>query len=151
MNQYHDIIIVPTLLHMCMDKWCSLTASTLCLLSLSCKKVQKVSHRYAQNESQMDHPQRMSWLLVAISSTTNFEHSKFCITVLSWLKKVRKKISEFLLFQVGHFRAVFIHHHCCLKMLIGATSRDGTKHFWKSLSCFFQGQRLIMAMKIKAI
>ena len=48
------------------------TASTLCPLAQSSpQKVQAVSPSYVQNKPQMDHPQIIFWLLVAISNATH--------------------------------------------------------------------------------
>ena len=43
----------------CADEWRP-TASTLCPLSLSRRKVREVSLSYAQNEAQMNHSQRIA-------------------------------------------------------------------------------------------
>ena len=45
------------------------------------KKAQVLSQSHAQNEAQIDHPQRISWLLVAISNATRTR-----VTALGWLK-----------------------------------------------------------------
>ena len=47
---------------MCTDEWRP-TVSTVGLLS---KIAQMLSRSHAQNEAQIDHPKRISWLLVAI-------------------------------------------------------------------------------------
>ena len=54
---------------MCTNKWRP-TASTHWLLSLPCKKLQEWGWSYAQNEAQKNHPQRISWLLVAFLNAT---------------------------------------------------------------------------------
>ena len=54
---------------MCTNEWRSI-ASTLCPLSLPCQKSQEVSCSYAQNKAQKDHPQKISWVLMAISNET---------------------------------------------------------------------------------
>ena len=58
----------------------------LCPLSLPCKKSQAVSPSYAQSKAQINHPQIILWLLVAVLNAT-------CIALLAegWLKKETKK------------------------------------------------------------
>ena len=55
--------------HVCTDEWRP-TASTFCPLSLPYKKARVVSPSYAQSKAQMNHSQRISRLLVAISNAT---------------------------------------------------------------------------------
>ena len=55
--------------HVCINEWRP-TVSTLCPLSLPHKKVQAVSPSYAQSKAQKYHPQRIPWLLVAVSNAT---------------------------------------------------------------------------------
>ena len=59
----------------CINEWCP-TASTLCPLGLPRKKAHEASQSYAQKEAQNDHPQRISYLLVAVSNATllTFRH-----------------------------------------------------------------------------
>ena len=81
----HLLVVDASSSNVCTDG-CHPAASMLCLLSLYCKKVQAVSPSYTQSKAQMNHPQRISWLLVAISNAT-------CIAfmVLGWLKKEERK------------------------------------------------------------
>ena len=53
----------------CTNEWRSI-AGTLCPFSLPRKTAQMVSPSYAQNKDQMDHPQIISLLLVAILNAT---------------------------------------------------------------------------------
>ena len=55
--------------HVCTDERRP-TASTLCPLSLPYKKARVVSPSYTQSKAQMNHSQRISRLLVAISNAT---------------------------------------------------------------------------------
>ena len=55
--------------HVCIDEWL-LTASTLCPLSLPTKTTSSKSQLHAQSKAQMNHPQIISWLLVAVSNAT---------------------------------------------------------------------------------
>ena len=54
------------------------TVSTLCL---TIEKALELCRSYAQNKVQKHHPQRIPWLLVAVSNTT------LLATALDWLKK----------------------------------------------------------------
>ena len=62
-NLLHDaiyaLVIDASFLHVCFNEWRP-TASTLCPLSLPCKKAQAVSLSYAQSKAQMNHLQRIS-------------------------------------------------------------------------------------------
>ena len=68
----HAFVVDASSSHVCIDEWLS-TASTLCLLSLHFK-AQAVSPSYAQCKAQMNHSQRISWLLVAVSNATQLHN-----------------------------------------------------------------------------
>ena len=67
--------------HMCTDEW----HPTVSTVGFPSKKVQVLSHSHTQNEAQIDHPKRISWLLVAVWNTTHH------VTALGWLKKEEDK------------------------------------------------------------
>ena len=51
---------------MCTNEWLPTHAVCPPPLSLPSKKAQVLSRSHVQNEAQIDHPKRISWLLVAI-------------------------------------------------------------------------------------
>ena len=61
-------------------------------LSLPRKNAQAVSPSYAQSKAQINSPQRISWLLVAVSNVARgcFECCTYRVTALGWLKKERR-------------------------------------------------------------
>ena len=64
-----------------------LVHSAPCLPRIFYRNVQVVSPSYAQNKAQMDHPQRISWVLVH----GYFEHYMYHVMVLGWSKKEERK------------------------------------------------------------
>ena len=59
----HQLVVnASTYPSTCTDKW----LPTVSPLSLPSEKVQVLSCSHAQNKAPIDHPQRISWLLVAI-------------------------------------------------------------------------------------
>ena len=97
------------------------TASTLCPLSLLRKKkaLQEVNLSYTQKEAQNDHPQRISYILVAVSKTTLFafrlvgEERRKKKKEEERRRKKKTNNSNFRPFRVGHLRTVSIHYYCC--------------------------------------
>ena len=73
------------------------TSSTICLLSFPRRKAQAVSASYTQSKAQKDHPQRISWLLVAISNATRIA--------------LRRYWTWWWPFQVRHFEIVTTHFY----------------------------------------
>ena len=65
----HALAVDASSLHVCTDEW-HLTASTFCTISLSRKKAQAASRSYTQSNAQMNHPQRIFWLLLAVLNAT---------------------------------------------------------------------------------
>ena len=68
------------------------------------------SPSYAQSKPQMYHPQRIWWLLVAVSNAT-----RIALGAIGWLKKKEdKQYTSFRLSQVFHFKVVTTHcYYCC--------------------------------------
>ena len=60
---------------MCTDEWLP-TVSAVCPLGVPRKKGQGRSRCHAQNEAQTDHPQRISWLLVAVLNATHISGAR---------------------------------------------------------------------------
>ena len=93
----HVIAVDVSSSHMYTDEWLQ-TASTLCPCSCPCRKVQRVSPSYAQSKAQMDHPKRISWLLVAVSNATRIVLWRQA----GWQKR-RKKTRTILTFDCFRF------------------------------------------------
>ena len=102
----HALAIDASSLHVCTDEWLP-TASTLCPLSLSCKK--SVGGKFQLCLMQNSNGP-LSENFVTIGGC--FEHYTYHVTALGWLKKSEKKkkeekkmnIYDFRLFQVCHFK-----------------------------------------------
>ena len=104
--------------HVCTDEW-HLTASTLCPLSLPHKKVQAVSPSYAQSEAQMNHPQRILGLFVAILNAT---HITFGARLVEE-RRIRRRWWTILTFDRFRFATLNSHYSLFMLSMPGSQNR----------------------------